>query len=824
MAVTAPTRTLTARDFQTIYNALSLHVRRTRPELWTDMFQTNLGQVLIEMLSGVGDWASYGQDAALLETFLSTCRRYESGLEFSNSVGYVPLQAAAAVAPVVASVAASTPLLAYGGTIKAGSRLQGDNGLSYEFTSDLLVPAGVSSIRGSVVQGASFEETFNVPSVPNPVITVANGSVQQDSWHVFVGDPSDPSNEWTQVDSISLQVNATKTYEVEFDANSKLSVRFGDGTYGAIPTQAVTIRYRTCDGAAGNTPVNTIRGTVAVQLSAPATGTAPLDFVNYDPTQAVEGNVGTQTAELAPAIAGGPGSFALVIPLAKVPIKPGALVLTLRFANGGGQIVLQDDSYGNLVVGGTTCTIPDLTNPPSNLLGVLSAYVNYGTGTCSVTLTSDIPVGNGGEQPIADYDYYTKVDPAAALVQGAAVGGANRDDLEQLRTSVKAFIRSQDRLITDSDYVGGLRKVPGVALVKPDARPFAYIGNVVRLNVWTDETITFRSVPYDGASGTAGYRRYAIAAPSIGAAVQQYVKQKSLVTAHHVVQRPSCLWVDLYFRDLIFDPRADAQAVRDGVTQAIVTLFQNSSGFAIRISEIYAAIYAVPGVLYFTLQRAATGTRAQNSPAEAIGLTASGTTFGGFLLSAGSSAGGAIVKPGSLRLSITQGVDRLILADNGLGGWSLVAGASNLLAATGNTVDYVTGQIALTFQSSLSAGETVYATYDNVLADYRQNAKVVKDSLEDGDYWPSPASPQIAPVSTVSRLYDGRPITAAGAASIEYESLKDIVIESALVDLRFYDDTYLYDNSFYYDSELRLNKEMFAINLRTLDFRASPRT
>jgi len=136
----------------------------------------------------------------------------------------------------------------------------------------------------------------------------------------------------------------------------------------------------------------------------------------------------------------------------------------------------------------------------------------------------------------------------------------------------------------------------------------------------------------------------------------------------------------------------------------------------------------------------------------------------------------------------------------------------------------VTGQIALTFQSSLSAGETVYATYDNVLADYRQNAKVVKDSLEDGDYWPSPASPQIAPVSTVSRLYDGRPITAAGAASIEYESLKDIVIESALVDLRFYDDTYLYDNSFYYDSELRLNKEMFAINLRTLDFRASPRT
>jgi hypothetical protein len=84
VAVTQPTRTLSAREFQSIYDALVQHVRRTRPDLWTDFFQANLGITLIEMLAGVGDWASFGQDASLLETFMSTCRRYESGLSFAR--------------------------------------------------------------------------------------------------------------------------------------------------------------------------------------------------------------------------------------------------------------------------------------------------------------------------------------------------------------------------------------------------------------------------------------------------------------------------------------------------------------------------------------------------------------------------------------------------------------------------------------------------------------------------------------------------------------------------------------------------------------------
>jgi hypothetical protein len=128
----------------------------------------------------------------------------------------------------------------------------------------------------------------------------------------------------------------------------------------------------------------------------------------------------------------------------------------------------------------------------------------------------------------------------------------------------------------------------------------------------------------------------------------------------------------------------------------------------------------------------------------------------------------------------------------------------------------------LTFSSALAAGGRVIVYYDNITADYRQNQRLTIDSLEDGDYWPPPSLSQDAPVSTAAQKYDGRPLSLS-APNIEYEGLKDIIVESALADFRFYDDTYLYNNTFYYDSEQRFNNDLFAINLRRLDFTVTPR-
>jgi len=80
MASTVPTITYTGRDFSTIKAELSAFVQATRPDDWTDFFESSLGEALIDLLAYSHDVLSYGPDAMAHEIYLDTIRRYESAL------------------------------------------------------------------------------------------------------------------------------------------------------------------------------------------------------------------------------------------------------------------------------------------------------------------------------------------------------------------------------------------------------------------------------------------------------------------------------------------------------------------------------------------------------------------------------------------------------------------------------------------------------------------------------------------------------------------------------------------------------------------------
>ena len=90
MAATKPRIRYTAREFATILSALEEYVRAARPELWTDFFESSLGQVLIEIVAYVGDVLSFSIDRVGQEVNISTAKRYASALRFAESVGYRP--------------------------------------------------------------------------------------------------------------------------------------------------------------------------------------------------------------------------------------------------------------------------------------------------------------------------------------------------------------------------------------------------------------------------------------------------------------------------------------------------------------------------------------------------------------------------------------------------------------------------------------------------------------------------------------------------------------------------------------------------------------
>jgi len=261
----APQINYTKRQHADVVAELVEFVQATRAADATDFTTSNLGVMLIELAAYVADLVSYGQDVLAQEVFLATARRYDSVLRFARSVGYVPRSARAATT-VLKSATLPSSVVVNGGVVAAGSFIEGLNGLRYEVVDETSIPPGSSIATIQVREGQTFTETFTPTKASGQTFASSRGIVEDASWEVYVGDPDDPANVWTQVDNVLFESSATNTFEVFFSGDGKLSIRFGNGNSGAVPNQTVTLVYRTTNGLSGNTAVNTVKGTFRVDV------------------------------------------------------------------------------------------------------------------------------------------------------------------------------------------------------------------------------------------------------------------------------------------------------------------------------------------------------------------------------------------------------------------------------------------------------------------------------------------------------------------------------------------------------------------------------
>jgi len=276
MAATKPRIRYTAREFATILEALEEYVRAARPELWTDFFESNLGQVLIEIVAYVGDVLSFSIDRVGQEVNISTAKRYASALRFAESVGYRPAGPTPATVDIkVQDYDTSNPTpdqltIAKGTRVSAGQ-------LVFETTRDWVFPAGTTDVTFTVVEGVEFEDTFTSVGIPNQEFTSTQTNVADGSWSVFVN-----GIEWEEVSNL-LNAQTENVYRVRYDNDNRIIVLFGDGTYGNIPPDGadVSIRYRTTQGAAGAIAGNTINQQITGILGIPPlTSTVTLNVTN----------------------------------------------------------------------------------------------------------------------------------------------------------------------------------------------------------------------------------------------------------------------------------------------------------------------------------------------------------------------------------------------------------------------------------------------------------------------------------------------------------------------------------------------------------------
>jgi len=245
---------------------LVAYVAETRSDLQTHFSNASLGQMLLELVALAGDISSYSVDAAALECFLITARRYDTALRFCRSVGYAPRPSVAATVTVVSGTL-SAALTANGGSIPAGTVVTGAGEVVYEVLADVTINPGDTTVSFSMTEGVSRSDEYDTTNKPRQSVRTTTGIVADASWDVFVGDPAVPLNEWTQVDNVATETSANETYEVSFDGDGRLVIQFGDGAAGKIPDDVITVEYRTCQGAVGNASIEGVNGAVKATVA-----------------------------------------------------------------------------------------------------------------------------------------------------------------------------------------------------------------------------------------------------------------------------------------------------------------------------------------------------------------------------------------------------------------------------------------------------------------------------------------------------------------------------------------------------------------------------
>lgn len=463
----SPRPAFTARDFNSIRAELAAYIAQTRPDLSADFSaDQGLGPFLVDIVALVGDITSFAVDSAALAVFLDTTLQYDAALSFARSVGYVTRSATSSTVSVTGALPLS--LTTAGGTIVAGQSIAGPAGTSFYLSNAVAITSGDTTVTFSLTEGVPYTDTFDTTNLPRFFVRTDQGNVADGSWRVYVGDPTNSGNLWTQVDNVSLETTASNTYEVRFDGLNRLTIQFGDGTSGQIPGSAVTVKYQTSHGTAGNIPMLGLIGTVVATVTGPGT------------------------------------------------------TVVLNVAN----------------------------------------------------LTT------------------------------AASGGADRETIDEMRINIPAFIRSSGKLTTIKDFDAAPLHVAGVAqsLATPDFA--SYRGNVVDVNIWESEPVSFTAEGLSPVNRSiVPYMRYKVATDALKTAVRNYLVDRTAVTVFPQVLTPGVAWADLYITSLVYDPRFSGPVVHAAVTAAVVGIFESSGGFSLRISDIYNTVRAVAGVRFFTLDR-----------------------------------------------------------------------------------------------------------------------------------------------------------------------------------------------------------------------------
>lgn len=255
----------TSKDFVTLREELIALLPIVTKGKWSDISEGDAGIALLEaFLSGVDNLLFY-LDQQSLEMNLETAKQRESVIRLLNLIGYQINGVSASKGNATLQVApGESPI--YPVTISKGTQLTAKgSGKTLSFTTlgsaSLVGPTDTKTM--SVVQGVLNNTSFISDGASGQKFLIDTEKVDKNNLSVYIDeDPNDSVQAvaWEQVSSFYNSTDTSTHYRVTVDANSRITLVFGDGKFGKIPevNSIINVFYVVTDGIDGNVGRNAI--------------------------------------------------------------------------------------------------------------------------------------------------------------------------------------------------------------------------------------------------------------------------------------------------------------------------------------------------------------------------------------------------------------------------------------------------------------------------------------------------------------------------------------------------------------------------------------
>ena len=234
------------------YDSLRRELLARVPQLtdrWTDLNPSDLGVVLLELFSGIGDMLTYYLDAQAGEAFLPTARQRQNVIQLCNLISYRldgPVAATTALRFTVTAPLEEDLRIPAG--IAASARLdEGD--VDFETVEEAILPKGQWSAEVGARQGRRKVEAFPSTGERQASFQLAGTDIAQGSLRVLIGEQA-----WQEVRHFQESGSEDPHFQVDTDGLDRTRVIFGDGVRGKVPPGDAEIRveYLETLGAEGN--------------------------------------------------------------------------------------------------------------------------------------------------------------------------------------------------------------------------------------------------------------------------------------------------------------------------------------------------------------------------------------------------------------------------------------------------------------------------------------------------------------------------------------------------------------------------------------------